>query len=271
MEMTPEVWQRVDLILNQALDLPAGERQAFVDAQCRTDPSLRSQVKTLLSSYDESQDLFELPSLLPDQKIGAYRIIREIGRGGMGIVYLAERDDDQFQKKVAVKVLASTLASGELVRRFRDERRILARLEHPNLARLIDAGATREGLRYIVMEYVDGKPLHQYCVDRHLDEREKLRLFQQICSAVQLAHRNLIVHRDIKPGNILVTAEGVPKLLDFGIAKMLDAPEGSREATVVQAMTPEYASPEQVAGRTVTTATDIYTLGILLRKLLGAD
>ena len=266
--MTPEVWQQVDRILNQALDLPLTERQPYIESVCRSDSALLAQVKTMLSAYDKSQDSFEPAALHPDQKLGAYRIIREIGRGGMGVVYLAERDDDQFRKQVAIKVIASTLGSGELVRRFRGERRILARLEHPNMARLLDAGATAEGLRYIVMEYVDGQPLNRYCAERRLGERDRLRLVQEICSVVQLAHRNLIVHRDIKPGNILVTADGVPKLLDFGIAKMLDPAEGPQEATVVQAMTPEYASPEQIAGRPVTTASDIYSLGVLLQKLL---
>src|SRR5690349_16858405 len=206
--MTPELWRQVDLILNRALDLPLAERKSFVEAECANDPELLAEVNTIIAAHDDSQDLFEFPVLLADQKLGSYRVAREIGRGGMGLVYLAERDDDQLQKQVAIKVLASTLTSGELILRFRRERSILASLEHPNIARLLDAGATERGVRYIVMEYVDGKRLDVYCREHNPSERDKLRLFQQICSAVQLAHRNLIVHRDIKPANILVTEAG---------------------------------------------------------------
>jgi eukaryotic-like serine/threonine-protein kinase len=264
--MSPERWQQIDRILNQALDLPTKERAPFLETECRSDVALLDEVKTLLAAHADSEEFLDAPALRPGARLGAYRIIRELGRGGMGVVFLAERDDDQFQKQVAIKILASTVGSGELVRRFRDERRILARLENPNLARLLDAGATPGGLRYIVMEYVEGDRLDTYCRERTIEER--LTLFQQVCSAVQFAHRNLVIHRDIKPGNILIASDGTVKLLDFGIAKMLDSQE-SGETTVVQAMTPEYASPEQLANLPVTTACDVYSLGIVLRKLVG--
>ena len=269
--MSPDTWRRVDRILNGALDLPPGERTAFVAAECGGDASLAAQVNALLLAHDDAQELFEPPALAPGLRLGAYTIVREIGRGGMGIVYLAERSDEQFRKQVAVKIVGSVAASPEFARRFRTERQILARLEHPNIARLLDAGATRDGVRYIVMEYVDGVRLDAYCHDRRLPEAERLSLFRQICSAVQLAHRHMIVHRDIKPGNILVAGDGVPKLLDFGIAKILDLADERRDVTAVRAMTPEFASPELASGQPVTTATDIYSLGVVLRKLLAAD
>src|SRR4249920_1656666 len=164
--MSPERWQQIDRILNQALDLPTKERAPFLETECHCDVALLDEVKTLLAAHADSEEFLDAPVLRPGAKLGAYRIIRELGRGGMGIVFLAERDDDQFQKQVAIKILASTVGSGELVRRFRDERRILARLEHPNLARLLDAGATPGGLRYIVMEYVEGDRLDTYCGER---------------------------------------------------------------------------------------------------------
>jgi len=264
--VAPELWPQVDRILEAALDLPPGDREAFAAAECRGDAALLHEVRTMLRSCADSEELFEAPVPEPGRRLGAYRILRELGRGGMGMVYLAERDDDQFQKQVAIKVVASTLGLSELVRRFRGERRILALLEHVNIARLLDAGATPAGLRYIVMEYVDGVPIDRYCSERNLDLTARLRLFQQACAGVQWAHRYLIVHRDIKPGNVLVTAEGVPKLLDFGIAKFLSAESGTR--TLLNPMTPEYASPEQVRGLPLSTASDIYSLGVLLYELV---
>ncbi|MEZ5285664.1 MAG: serine/threonine-protein kinase [Vicinamibacterales bacterium] len=213
------------------------------------------------------------PGAPPDheRRIGPYRLVREVGHGGMGAVFLAVRDDDVFQKRVAVKVLKRGMDTDAIVRRFRHERQILAGLDHPNIARLIDGGTT-DGLPYFVMEFVDGAPLTDYCDQHQLDTTARLDLFQQVCAAVQYAHQNLVIHRDIKPANVLVTSDGLPKLLDFGIAKLLShdhdtaAPlsqEGAR------ALTPEFAAPEQLTGGTVTTATDVHALGLLLYVLLG--
>jgi eukaryotic-like serine/threonine-protein kinase len=204
----------------------------------------------------------------PERRIGAYRVLRELGHGGMGTVYLAARADDQYQKRVAIKVVRG-LDSDQIVRHFRRERQILAALDHPNIARLLDGGTTEDGLPYFVMERVEGEPIDLFCDERKLSVQERLRLFQGVCAAVQYAHQNLVVHRDLKPKNILVDAQGVPKLLDFGIAKLLN-PEISGEAATgtVLAMTPEYASPEQMRGQPITTATDVYSLGVVLYELL---
>jgi serine/threonine protein kinase/Flp pilus assembly protein TadD len=218
---------------------------------------------------------------MANQHLGPYRILREIGHGGMGTVYLAERDDRQFKKQVALKVLRSgssapTLYSDMIVRRFRQERQILASLEHPNIARLLDGGATHDGMPYLVLEYVEGQPLNDYCDQRQLSLRERLQVFRTVCAAVHYAHQNLVVHRDLKPSNILITPEGTPKLLDFGIAKILN-PETfdqlmeqpvDQTLSSVRLMTPAYASPEQVRGETITTASDVYALGVVLYELL---
>jgi serine/threonine-protein kinase len=207
-------------------------------------------------------------SLGPDRRIGPYKLIRELGHGGMGTVFLAARADEQFEKRVALKILRGS-DTEEVIRYFRRERQILAGLEHPNICRLLDGGSTEEGLPYFVMEYVEGEPIDRYCDERKLSIPERLKLFEGVCSAVQYAHRSLVVHRDLKPGNILVTEEGVPKLLDFGIAKLLNpgvAGGGAHET--VMALTPDYASPEQVRGRAITTATDVYSLGVILFELL---
>ena len=203
-----------------------------------------------------------------ERRIGAYRVLRELGHGGMGTVYLAARADDQYQKRVAIKVVRG-LDSDQIVRHFRRERQILAALDHPNIARLLDGGTTEDGLPYFVMERVEGEAIDSFCDGRKLSVQERLRLFQGVCAAVQYAHQNLVVHRDLKPKNILVDAQGVPKLLDFGIAKLLN-PEISGEAATgtVLAMTPEYASPEQMRGQPITTATDVYSLGVVLYELL---
>lgn len=203
-----------------------------------------------------------------ERRIGAYRVLRELGHGGMGTVYLGARADDQYQKRVAVKVVRG-LDSAEVVRHFRRERQILAGLDHPNIARLFDGGTTDEGLPYFVMEYVEGEPIDSFCDLRKLSVQERLALFQGVCAAVQYAHRNLVVHRDIKPHNILVTRDGAPKLMDFGIAKLLN-PEVAGELPTATglAMTPEYASPEQARGGPITTAADVYSLGVVLYELL---
>jgi len=201
-----------------------------------------------------------------DRRIGPYRLLREIGHGGMGTVFLAARDDAEFEKKVAIKVVRGP-DSDEVLARFRRERQILAGLEHPNIARLLDGGTTEDGLPYLVMEYVEGERIDRYCDEHHVGIRHRLEMFRGVCAAVAYAHRNLVVHRDLKPANILVTTEGMPKLLDFGIAKLLGPVSGGAGDTLL-AMTPDYASPEQVRARPLTTATDVYSLGVILYELL---
>jgi non-specific serine/threonine protein kinase/serine/threonine-protein kinase len=204
------------------------------------------------------------------RRIGAYRIVRELGRGGMGAVYLAERADQEFTKQVAIKLLKRGTDTDEVLRRFRSEREILARLEHPNIARLLDAGTSEDGLPYFVMEYVVGARVNDYCFAQNLSVAERLRLFLKICAAVQFAHQNLVIHRDLKPANILITSEGEPKLLDFGIAKLVSLDAGAFQLTLQdqQRLTPAYASPEQVRGDVITTVSDVYSLGALLYELL---
>ena len=209
-----------------------------------------------------------LPSLRASaRRVGPYQIVDEIGHGGMGEVYRAERIDGQFDQQVAIKLVRVGLGSAFIVERFLHERQILATLNHPNIARLLDGGATDDGVPYLVMELIDGDRIDAYCQANRLSVSERLRIFLQVCAAVQYAHQRLVIHRDIKPGNILVTKDGTPKLLDFGIAKILD-PSGDSETTMARPMTPEYASPEQVRGEPITTATDVYSLGVVLYQLL---
>ncbi|HSK76936.1 MAG TPA: tetratricopeptide repeat protein [Thermoanaerobaculia bacterium] len=277
--MTPDRWQQIKAVLNDALEREEALRTAFLEAACQDDDELRREVESLLASEAEIGDFIETPvfrihgeaePLAVGQRIGAYRIVRELGRGGMGSVYLAERADEEFEQRVALKVVRRGMDTDEIVRRFRSERQILAHLDHPNIAKLFDGGTTEDGRPYFVMEHVEGQPIDQYCDERKLSVRERLELFRRVCSAVHLAHQNLIVHRDLKPGNILVTADGVPKLLDFGIAKLLDPGQEAFALTRanVRPMTPEYASPEQVRGEAITTASDVYSLGVLLYVLL---
>ena len=277
--VTSERWQQVKAVLEEVLELDLGERAVFLDAACQGDEELRQEVEALLASETEAGDFIETPvfrfrlnesaPLAEGQRVGAYRIVHEIGRGGMGSVYLAERADQEFRQRVALKVLRRGMDTDEIVRRFRSERQILANLNHENIAKLLDGGTTEDGRPFFVMEHVEGRPLDEYCDSRKLSTRERLELFRKVCSAVHLAHQNLVVHRDLKPRNILVTSEGVPKLLDFGIAKLLD-PEQEPLLTRMdqRAMTPEWASPEQIRGEAITTASDIYSLGVLLYKLL---
>ena len=288
--MSPERWRRVAALLDQALELSPAERGPFLERLCRDDAELGGEVAALLAADAAASPLLDRPlaaaalfhtrelmaasadDTLRDRRIGAYRIVRELGHGGMGAVYLAERADGQFEHQVALKIVRNGLESAELVRRFRHERQILARLEHPNIARLLDGGIADEGTPFFVMEHVEGEPVTTHCDRLHLPVSARLRLFSEICDAVAYAHRNLIVHRDLKPSNILVTADGRVKLLDFGIAKLLDAstPDSSDETrTGSYLLTPEYAAPEQVRGDSITTATDVYALGTILYELLS--
>jgi tetratricopeptide (TPR) repeat protein/tRNA A-37 threonylcarbamoyl transferase component Bud32 len=272
-------WERVKRIFQDALDLSSEARPAFLDEACGGDVALRREVESMLTAHDEAGAFLEQPAIPTDggavswvgRRIGPYRIVGELGRGGMGTVFRAVRDDDAFRKEVALKLVRSGLESRLVVRRFRRERQILARLQHPNIAALYDGGATEDGQPYLVMEAVEGQPIDPWCEARGPATRGRLELFRVVCAAVQYAHRNLVVHRDIKPGNILVTPEGVPKLLDFGIARLLgpdvDA-EAAPTATLLPMLTPEYASPEQVRGEPVTTSSDVYSLGVVLYELL---
>jgi non-specific serine/threonine protein kinase/serine/threonine-protein kinase len=280
-DVTPERWQQVKTTLASALECPGGdERATFLTTACRDDTALRREVESLLAqSDDEFESVAQaigiasadaLRSVDTGRQIGSYELVRELGRGGMGAVWLARRADQQFEKLVAIKLLKRGTDTDEVLRRFHAERQILARLEHPNIARLLDGGMTEDGLPYFVMEYVDGKPLTDFCASDALAVEERLLLFLKICGAVQFAHQNLIVHRDLKPGNILVTEDGEPKLLDFGIAKLLAPDDETFGMTLAehQRLTPGYASPEQVRGEPVTTVSDIYTLGTLLYEIL---
>ena len=281
--MTPERWQKIENLVLSALELAPNERVAFLSKECAGDSALRGEVESLLSLQVEAENFIKAPAvafasgLLQEEKgngingkrIGPYRVLRELGHGGMGAVYLAQRDDDQYQKLVAIKLLQRSFDTEEMRGHFRHERQILASLDHTNIARLLDGGTTQDGSPYIVMEYVEGVSLNRYCDENKLSTSERLKLFRAVCDAVSYAHRNLVIHRDIKPGNILVTKDGLPKLLDFGIAKLID-PEHLSEQTVtaIRAMTPDYASPEQVRGQPMTTASDVYSLGVVLYELL---
>lgn len=276
-------WHKVEELLNAALELAPGERQKFLDQV--GEPGLRREVESLLGcealvdgflaapALAFSVDFFEdedAPDARAGQAIGHYRIKCEIGRGGMGAVFLAERADGEFQQQVALKIVRRSFADSELFRRFRRERQILASLNHPNIARLLDGGMSSDGEPFLVMEYVEGVRIDDYCDARQLSTHKRLRLFLEVCRGISYAHQHLVVHRDIKPSNILVTGEAVPKLLDFGIAKLLDTEQADEHTrTEMRAFTPDYAAPEQVRGEQITTASDVYSLGVLLRDLLN--
>ena len=283
--MTPN-WSTVKEVFARALECPSAERDSFLNESCAGDEGLRRAVLNLISAHEASGDFLKQSALVdlrfiggddprsaaPGQKIGSYRIIRELGRGGMGAVYLAARADESFDKQVALKVIRRGMDSDAITKRFVMERQILANLDHPNIARLIDGGTTEDGRPYFVLEYIEGETISHYCDDHRLNTTERLKLFRNICAAVQFAHQNLIVHRDLKPSNILVTENGTPKLLDFGIAKLL-GPDWSSPAdateTIARLLTPEYASPEQLRGLPMTTTSDVYSLGVVLYELLS--
>ena len=279
--MTREPQRSLDDIVRQALSLAPESRAAFVRNACAQDEALFDSVtREVASSGDSWADLHSgaemdvtfAPEAVAGERIGPYRIVRTLGEGGMGAVFLAERADGQFEQHVAIKLVRRGLLSKHVQNRLRIERQILATLDHPNIAKLLDGGATADGTPYIVMEYIDGEPIDVYCDTHSLTVEERLRLFRTVCSAVYAAHQNLIVHRDLKPSNILVTRSGIPKLLDFGIAKLLDERQLMQTLAVTQAdvrlMTPDHASPEQVRGDPITTASDVYVLAILLYELL---
>jgi serine/threonine protein kinase len=272
-------WQRVEALFHEALDRPVAEREAFLRAACAGDDALYNEVTRLLDADDAPHSLLDgraIDAVEPPQRttlpegtrIGPYRVLRSIGTGGMGAVYLAERADGQFDQRVALKLIKRGMDSDTILARFHAERRILARLQHPNIASLLDGGVTDDGLPYFSMEYVDGLPITQYCDDGRLSIEARLDLFRSVCAAVQYAHGNLVVHRDLKPSNILVTHDGHVKLLDFGIARVLGEDEAGLTRSGQRMMTPAYASPEQVRGEPVTTASDVYSLGVVLFELL---
>ena len=288
-----DVWQRVEVLLDTALSYPSDERTAYLQQACNEDPSIRTLLLELWAAGKEADKALEEqvpvaiqqaidqisfddildPSLAKGSRLGEYLILREIGQGGVGVVYEAERADGHFDQKVALKIIKRGMDTENVLKRFLAERQILAGLQHANIAHLMDGGMSPDGRPYLVMEFVDGAPITTFCDTHQLSIKERLALFARVCQSVSYAHRSLVVHRDLKPSNILVTEEQAIKLLDFGIAKVLASPEqhASGAATTIAAhrmMTPEYAAPEQVFGQTITTATDVYALGIILYELL---
>jgi len=287
--LSPERWEQVSSILDEVLELPPGDVEPALDELCGDDTELRREVEIMLDACARAEHLMERPPALnvkgiigslgnpdrgkiePGDLVGAYRIIELLGRGGMGAVYLAERADGEFERRVALKVVKRGMDSEEIIDRFRSERQILAGLEHPNIASLLDGGITADGRPFFAMELASGEPIDAYCDRMRLTLRQRIELFLVVCDAVQHAHRNLIVHRDLKPGNVVVTSDGEVKLLDFGIAKVLDPSHGSDQRTTALGvrLTPEYAAPEQIVMGPTTTATDVYSLGVVLYELLS--
>jgi WD40 repeat protein/serine/threonine protein kinase len=282
--MNADRFRQIDEILDEILEVSTLEREKLLDARCGTDERLKGEVLDLLDSLKTADDFIETPpavsvknilqeetdDYLIGKKIGVYEIVRLLGNGGNGVVYLAKRTDD-FEKEVAVKIIPAFENSRRSAENFRRERQILARLEHPNIARILDGGTTPENMPYLVMEYIDGLPLNVFCEKNELSVRERLELFQDVCRAVAFAHQNLVVHRDLKPNNILITGDGKVKLLDFGIAKLLNPDILSsidNKTLDGSALTPEYASPEQINGENITMASDVYSLGVVLYELL---
>lgn len=295
--MTDLNWEKVETIIDEVLELPEEKRSIFIKEQCGDNPKLKGEVTSLLESIfhsegwldnpqDYKQDFYKEistdmevlspgPSLI-GQSVGSYTIKEKIGEGGMGSVYLAERRDGQFEHRVAIKIIQHGKATRENIRRFQRERNILAGLNHPGIAKLFDGGVTEDGYPYLIMEYVEGIPIDRYCRKHNNSTEQKVLLFQQVLEAVRHAHENLVIHRDLKPGNILVDGKGNVKILDFGISKLLEENEDETAATLThigaRLLTPRYAAPEQITQSNITTATDLYALGIIFYKLLsGAD
>lgn len=289
--MADERWQKIEAIFAKAVDMPPAEREAYLNQACDGDDAMRQEVDGLLSADKDAASFIDSPvfestsfpemfgdideSVPPTfigKKVGNYRLVSELGRGGMGAVFLAERDDSEFQKRVAVKLIKRGMDTDFILKRFRNERQILATLEHPNIAHLLDGGTTDDGLPFFIMEYIEGRAITEFCSDEKLSVTQRLQVFLQVCAAVEYAHQNSVIHRDLKPGNIMVMNDGTPKLLDFGIAKLLN-PELAPNTidptmSLLRLMTPEYASPEQIRGETLTPGTDIYSLGVLLYELV---
>jgi serine/threonine-protein kinase len=278
--MDKNIWTDIKTIFYKAVDLDGKEREAYLYDVCIT-PELKKEILTLIFAHDKSENFLEdsiisyepitdNSNLFIGKTFGRYKIDKLIARGGMGLVYLGLRDDE-VKQKAAVKIINPGVASGIVIKRFQTERQTLANLNHPNISRLLDGGITDDGIQFLVMEYIEGIPIDGYCDKNRLNIKDRLNLFLKVATVVQYAHQNLVVHRDLKPNNILITQDGEPKLLDFGIAKIL-SPEGERFETVTQRgvwnLTPEFASPEQIKGETITTSSDVYSLGILLYKLL---
>ena len=286
--MQPEQAEQLAELVEHAFELEGAERATFLAQGCGNDLELRAEAEALLGEQERAAKLMNAPAaefgakllqqdadageLHPGDILGDYRIVSLLGEGGMGEVYLA--DDTHFGRQVAIKLIKQGFGTKEFVRHFQQEERILAALNHPNIARLYGGAVTPKGLPYFVMEYVEGIPLETYAAQHSLSIRERLALFRKVCAAVSYAHQNLVIHRDLKPPNIRVTAEGEPKLLDFGIARLLD-PETSQTENqtvlAVRAMTPNYASPEQLRGERMTTASDVYSLGVVLYELLAGQ
>ncbi|HXF42408.1 MAG TPA: serine/threonine-protein kinase, partial [Pyrinomonadaceae bacterium] len=296
--MKPEDWALIEGLFNEALELDVSLREPFLREKEDAQPEIIAEVRKLLKSNEKSSTFLDSPAfyqfslsqpneqsgnyagneadqytdIFLGRRFGVYRLVEQIGRGGMGAVYRAFRDDGEFKHQVAVKLLKRGMDTDFIIQRFKNERQILASFDHPFIARLIDGGTTIEGLPYFVMEFIEGKNIYDFCDENRYSIRERLETFLKVCSAVEYAHSLGVVHRDIKPGNILVTSTGLPKLLDFGIAKILDPslahdtvnPTGS----MLRLMTPDYASPEQIRGINITTSSDIYSLGVLLYELL---
>ncbi|MBK8267103.1 MAG: serine/threonine protein kinase [Planctomycetes bacterium] len=294
-------WRTIKSLFNAAIELPMDRRADYLDRSCPDDVEIRNEVNSLLEHHAASSCFIEPPDIHSvarafesaeirsrvGHRVGAYELIRLLDTGGMGHVYLAQRADGQFDKQVAIKVIRRSVDHEELRLRFINEQKALASLEHPNIARLLDGGITGDGLSYLVMEYVEGCPIDEYCDLHRLSTEKRLEIFRAVCAAVHYAHQRLIIHRDLKPANILVTADGAPKLLDFGIAKLLDPQEPVRPKAEsgedppafaarpktgnlsIPFLTPEYASPEQIRGEPITTASDIYSLGVILYELLA--
>jgi serine/threonine protein kinase len=285
-------WACIEELCQAALDRQADQQAAFLESVCGSDQDLRREIESLLAHRRQAEGFIEAPAIevaaqalaaedtrgaanashLVGRVISHYRIVEKIASGGMGDVYRAVRSDGSYDKEVAIKVIQGARSTDFFLARFQTERQILATLDHPNVARLLDGGTTEEGLPYVVMEFIRGLPIDEFCAEKRLDVDERLTLFRTVCSAVQYAHQNLVVHRDLKPSNILVTAEGVPKLLDFGIAKILHPQHGEgalpETVTLLRLLTPDYASPEQVRNEPISTSSDVYSLGVILYKLL---
>ena len=278
-------WKKIKSIFESAIELPNNQRHDFIDKECLGNESIKQEVEALLFAFENSGSFLEEPGIdlaylqnideddmFIGKQFGAYKIEKKIGTGGMAYVYLARRADNEFEQTAALKIIKRGMDTDEIVRRFKHERQTLANLEHPNIAKIIDGGTSDDGLPFFVMEYIDGIPITQYCDLNKLSVDQRLELFIKVCSAVNYAHQNLIVHRDLKPSNILITSNGTPKLLDFGIAKLLSEEQNANTMALTRdgskLMTVEYASPEQVTGGKITTASDVYSLGVLLYELL---